>query len=115
MYKIMLSLNGFFSETACPIFTRFHMGPSVEEVLTICSKGSAPLIKIATMPVYGKTHFFSSIKNGFRLNIGIKQWASMSAEFVQMMILGWPVTFLRKGQFVWENVEKLFFSKCVLE
>ena len=31
------------------------MGPSVEEVLSICSNGSAPLNKMAAMPIYGKT------------------------------------------------------------
>ena len=31
------------------------MGPSVERVLTICLNGSAPLNKLAAMPIYGKT------------------------------------------------------------
>ena len=31
------------------------MGPSVERMLTICSNGSAPLNKMAAMPIYGKT------------------------------------------------------------
>ena len=31
---VMKSLNVFFSETAEPVFTRFHMGPSVEGVFT---------------------------------------------------------------------------------
>ena len=43
----MKSLNVFF-ETALPVFTRFHIGPSVEGMLTICSNGCA-------MPIYGKT------------------------------------------------------------
>ena len=30
MYKIVKSLNFFFSEIAWTVFTRFHMGPSVE-------------------------------------------------------------------------------------
>ena len=42
MYKIVQFLNAF-SETAGAIFTRFHMGSSVERVLTICLNGSASL------------------------------------------------------------------------
>ena len=34
---------------------RFHMGPSVKGFLTVCSNGSAPLNKMAAMPIYGKT------------------------------------------------------------
>ena len=37
------NFQNVFSETAWPIFTIFHMGQSVENVLTICSNGSAPL------------------------------------------------------------------------
>ena len=44
----------FFSETACAIFIRFHMGPSVERILTIYLNGSAPLNKIDAIPIYGK-------------------------------------------------------------
>ena len=31
------------------------MGFSVERMLTICSNGSAPLNKMAALPIYGKT------------------------------------------------------------
>ena len=37
------------------LFEQFHMGFSVETVLTICLNGFAPLNKIAAMPIYGKT------------------------------------------------------------
>ena len=50
----MKYLNVFFSKTALTIFIRFHIGPSVEGMLTICSNGSALLNKMAAMPVYGK-------------------------------------------------------------
>ena len=53
-YKIMKSLN-VSSENAGTIFTRFHMEPSVERMLTICSNGSVPLNKMAAMPINGKT------------------------------------------------------------
>ena len=35
-------------------FTRFHMDPSVEGVLTVCSNGSALSNKMVAMPIYGK-------------------------------------------------------------
>ena len=41
-----------FLETACPILTRFHIGSSVEVVISI-SNGSALLNKMAAMPIYG--------------------------------------------------------------
>ena len=68
------SLNVFFSETARTVFTRFHIGPSVERMLTICSNGSAPLNKMAVMPMYGKILkiSFSSTKKPLRLNLGIQ-------------------------------------------
>ena len=53
MYKIMKILN-VFSETAWANFTRIHIGPSVERILTICSKDCAPLNKMAAMSLYGK-------------------------------------------------------------
>ena len=56
LYKIVQFLNVFFSETTWAISTIhvFHMGPSVKRVLIIYANGSAPLNKMAAMPVYGK-------------------------------------------------------------
>ena len=48
----MKFLNVFFSETARAIFTIYHMGPSGERVLMICSNGSEPLNKMAAMLIY---------------------------------------------------------------
>ena len=50
------------SETAGPVFTRFHMGPSVQGLLSICLSGSALLNKMATVH---KTH---KKKNGKKKN-----------------------------------------------
>ena len=63
MYKIMKSLKVFFSETPWTVFTRFHMGPSVERMLTIFSNGFVPLNKMAAMPIYGKTFKNLLLKN----------------------------------------------------
>ena len=38
-----------------PVFTRFHMGPFVEVIVTICSNGFAQLNNMVAMPIYGKT------------------------------------------------------------
>ena len=46
--------NVFFSECARAIFTGFHMWPSDKRVLIICLSGSAPLNKMATIPIYRK-------------------------------------------------------------
>ena len=70
----MESLNLFFSKTTLPVFTKFHMGPSVEVMLAHCSNGSASLNKMAAIPIYDKILkiFFSSTKKALRLNIGIQ-------------------------------------------
>ena len=59
MYKIMILLNIFSSETTWPIFDRFHGDPTG---LRICSNGHAPL---TGMPIYGKILI---IKNAFFLD-----------------------------------------------
>ena len=89
------------SETARPIFTRFHMGPTLERLLSIYSNGSAPLNKIAAILLY---------------NIGDSGYT----KFVQMMILEWPLTCSWQGQIFFSiflyvgNVEKSF-SQNVLK
>ena len=51
------------------------MGPSVTGMLTICSNGTAPLKRMADMPVYGKNTSKSSQKlKALRLNVGIQHW-----------------------------------------
>ena len=86
MYKIMKPLN-VFSGTASTVFTRFHLRPSVEKMLTICSNGSAPLNKMAAMPIYDKT-----LKNLFLQNYERSEaeswYRAMGIKFVEMMILG---------------------------
>ena len=52
VYKIVESLNIFFSETIWPIFIKCHMGPSVEGLLTSWSSGSTSLNKMTTIPIY---------------------------------------------------------------
>ena len=47
-------LNDFSSETPGPIFFKLHVEPSVKGGLKICSNGHRPLIKMATMHIYGK-------------------------------------------------------------
>ena len=67
MYKIMILLNTVSSEISWPISTKFHVDPTVEMGLKVCSNGHAPL---TVMPIYGKmiiiittTFFFIKTKN----------------------------------------------------
>ena len=87
--KIIKSLN-VLSETAGPILTRFHMGPSVEGMLTICSNCSAPLNKMAAMPIYGKTlkNLRLQNKESFEAESWYTASGTRSTEFVKMMRLG---------------------------
>ena len=50
------------------------MGPSVERKLTVCSNGSMPLNKMATMHYMIKCLkiFFPRVKKVFKLNLGIQ-------------------------------------------
>ena len=51
MYKIMILLNKFSSETTCPISTKLHVDPTVETGLRVCLNGHTPL---NVMPILGK-------------------------------------------------------------
>ena len=60
------------SSSLKPIFPRFHIIPSIDEILTIYSNDFAPLNKMATMPIYGKKHikiYFSRTKKALCLNL----------------------------------------------
>ena len=50
------SLNEFSCESSFPMFTRFHTETCSEVDLIVCSKVHTLITKMATMPVYGKTH-----------------------------------------------------------
>ena len=47
----MILLNTLSSEIRWPIFTKFHVDPTVETGLKVCSNGYTPL---TVMPIYGK-------------------------------------------------------------
>ena len=73
MYKIVELFNSSSLKPPERNFTIFHMGPSVEVVLTICSNGSAPSNKMAIMSMYGKKilKIISRTKKVLRLNLSI--------------------------------------------
>ena len=71
MYKIMILLNNS-SEIIWPISTQFHVDPTVETGLKVCSNGHAPL---TVVPIYGK------------LMIIEKTHSSSKPRTAQMMIL----------------------------
>ena len=48
------SLNNFSSEIPGPIFFKLNVEPSVKGGLKVCTNGHGPLVKMATMPIYGK-------------------------------------------------------------
>ena len=65
--------------------------------ILIYSNGSEPLNEMASMPTYGKHSSPKSRKlwaKSFVYSIG----DSWSTKFVQMMIVGWPLTLLQQGQ-----------------
>ena len=119
VYNLVI-LNVFYSETVWPVFTRFHIGPSVKRVLSVCSYGSASFNKMSAMFIYGKNTEKPPEPRklqGWILVYSI--WDSRSTKFVEVMILEWHLTFLWQGQICipillyGENVGKSF-SKNVL-
>ena len=50
MYKIIILLNTFSSEISWPISTNFHVDPTVEMGLRVCSNVHTPL---TVMPICG--------------------------------------------------------------
>ena len=52
------------------LVTKFTMRPSVEGLLIICSNGSAPLNKMAAMPIYSK-NTSKYYPESEKLNLGI--------------------------------------------
>ena len=56
------------------MFTRFHIGISVEEVLSIFSNGFALLNKMSTIPIYGKTTLKNLLLQNQELNLGVQHW-----------------------------------------
>ena len=102
------------SETAWAIFTRFHMGPSVERVLIICSNGSAQLNNMAAMPIYGKNTKIPSSPESRKLWGWILIYSigdTWSTDFVQMMVVGWLLTNLCPHTFVWGKYSRLPLSR----
>ena len=75
MYKIMILLNTS-SEISRPISTKFHVDPTVEMGLKVCSNGHAPL---TVVPIDGK---IMTIKNTHILLL-----SSSKPRTAQMMIL----------------------------
>ena len=58
------------------------------------------MTKMAAMPIYGKNFKKSSSEpiGRYRWNLVYNITHSSSTKFAQMMTLGWPLTFLLKGQ-----------------
>ena len=65
-------LNVFFSETPGPHLFNFHVEPSVKGGLKIYTNCHCTLIKMAAMPIYGKTLEKYSFKN--HENFNAKSW-----------------------------------------
>ena len=68
-------LNFFFSITTRLIEAKFHMEPLWDGRMKAHSTGPGHMIKMATMPIYGKNHlkiFFFAIKRSMTLKLGIQ-------------------------------------------
>ena len=96
------------------------MKPSIKGALKICTNGHGPLTKMAAMPIYGKTLKNLLLKNEESFETDSCIGDSRSTMFIKMMIVGWPLTFLRQSQICiliylqGVNVEKSF-SQNVLK
>ena len=80
-----------FSETPGPIFFKLHVEPCVKGGLKICRNGHGLLIKMATMPIYGKnpSYMVKTLKNlQSRESFWYKASWTQSIYQVEMMIIG---------------------------
>ena len=66
--------NIFFSETAGPIKTKFHMEPPGDGGTKVCSGGLGHMTKMAAMPINGKNtlKIFSGTKGRMTLGLGMQ-------------------------------------------
>ena len=118
MFKITQSLKVFFSETTWSIFTRFHM--------EFLSKGYWQFVQMVPhhwkrwppCPYIVKKHLKSSSPEPRNFLDWILVYVALGTQglpFVQMMILGWPLTFLWQVQICIpiQNVEKSFSENAL--
>ena len=70
------TLKTFPSKTPELIFFKLHVEPSVKGRLKICTNGHGPLIKMAAIPICGKTlkNLLLWTKKALGLNLGILNW-----------------------------------------
>ena len=117
MYKIMILLNTFSSEISWPISTKFHVDPTVERGLKVCSNGHAPLI---LMPIYGKmmiikTKNCSNDDPFFSCNDRIGKWCITSAYLQWLFHSGEKA--MARGPLVLIFLAKkamTFYANCLL-
>ena len=54
--SLRFTFSNFFSlETAEPIKAKFPVDPPLDKGMKVCSNGPGHIIKMAAMPIYGKT------------------------------------------------------------
>ena len=95
--------NIFSSETTGLIEAKFPMEPPWDRVSKVCSNDQGHMIKMATMPIYGKNLKKSSSpepKGQWPWNLVCSLGCSSTTKFVQMMTLGWPWPILQQDQ-IW--------------
>ena len=107
-------------ETAGLISIKFHIQHPGNGRLKICSNGPGLMVKMATMPIYGKNLKKSSSPEPLAwlpwTLVCNNRWLS-TTKFIQMVTLGWPWPIFHEGQ-IWSlgmlNGKKLrhcFFPK----
>ena len=86
IFKILFLRNRWAS------WSQFHVEPTWDVGMKICSNGPGHMTKMVAMPIYGKTLKKWSLKpkgqRPWNLVCSIKY--SNTTRFVQMMTLGWP-------------------------
>ena len=65
--------NIFFSETACPIKTKFYVEPPLVGGAKVCLRHLGHMTKMAAMPIYGKnpSKIFSGTGGPISTKLGI--------------------------------------------
>ena len=115
-------LNIFSSETTGPIEAKFHMEPPCVGETHVCSNGPGHMIKMATMPIYGK-----KLKNLVLRTLkadDLETWYAVSgAQVLQIYSIddiGLTLTYFTARSnlvpyaFVWEKGKTMDFSETIV-
>ena len=115
--------NIFSSETTGPIEAKFHMQPSWDGGMKVCSNGPGHMTKMAAMPIYGKNLkkiFFSGTIRLMTLKLGMQHRVLEHYQVYSNDDPGLTLTYFTARSnlvpyaFVWKKGKTMDFSETIV-